>query len=495
MSGTTIPDNKLRNLHHALQLNQEQQPELRVGARITNSDPIPVTIGSESVTLTGDVIVPLSVKVENVPDTQLNVVGDVNILSAPTLHTLTQFSDSANLSAFSRLRTANTRLLGEFRNHYGTTGTVDIVTNFETGGSQTINLSENNTVINVTTSAGSRAVRQSRKYHAYLPGTTNLGFISFKFDQAKLNVHQQVGMFDDLNGIFLRMNSFTPEVVIRKAGTDAQVVTRADWNQDKLDGTGVSGITLDFTQAQIFVLDYQWLGVGRVRVGFMVAGAIIYVHYFTHANTLSEPYMFQPSLPVRWEIANVGATAENSSMMCICYGVYTEGTETETGFDHSVSMGTTSVQLGGGADAVKGLLAVRLKTSVNGKPMRAMARLKDWQVISSLTAQYRVMIIQSESHLVGSPSWTPVSPTGWCEYTTNFALTDTTPSNSIILFDGYATGGSNRGESTEFQTDNRSSAIHQNYDSTDSQIFVIMAYRLGNDNAVMRASMNWIEIK
>lgn len=50
-------------------------------------------------------------------------------------------------------------------------------------------------------------------------------------------------------------------------------------------------------------------------------------------------------------------------------------------------------------------------------------------------------------------------------------------------------------QSDEFLNNNRSSAIYQNYDSTDSMIIAIVAYRIPNDNAVMRAALNWIEFK
>jgi hypothetical protein len=482
----TTPTPNPRNIHLALQQDATTgDVELRTAARITNTDPIPVTLGSESVTITGDVTIPAVVKVEN-NGGALTVAGvlDVNI------------QDGAINSAFGRLRTANTRLLGEFRNQYGTLGPVEIVTRFETGGSQTINLAETHTLINVTTQSGSRALRQSRKYHPYIPGTTQLAFVSFRFDTAKANLQQQVGLFDDDNGVFLRMSGTAPQVVIRRAGVDEEVVSQTNWNQDRMDGTGASGINLDFTKAQIFTLDYQWLGVGRVRVGFIVGGVFVYVHHFTHVNELDAPYMYQPSLPVRWEISNTGTTASNSSLMCICYGVYAEGSDTATGFDNSVSTGTSAITLGSGTDAVKGLLAVRLKNTVNGRPNRATAILKDWQVVTSLTAQYKVMILQSVADISGTPVWADASPTGWCEYTTNFSLVSPpTPNNAVILFDGYVTGSTNRGEASMVTTDNRSSAIHQNYDSSDSQIFVIVAYRIPNDNAVMRASMNWVEIK
>lgn len=479
-------DNNLNNLHHAMQYNDDGLPVLRVKTQ-------DLILSGDGLTLTVD-----EVTVNNAPNNPVPVTGTVNIDTMPDVIVTSAgvyFEDSANNTAFGRLRAANTRLLGEFRNQYGTMGPVEIITKFEQGGTQTVNLSETNTLLTVTSDAGSRALRQSRKYHPYIPGTTNIAFVSFTFGEAKDNLQQQVGLYDDLNGIFVRLNGTTAEMVIRKDGTDTEVVAQSEWNVDRLDGTGPSGINIDFTKSQIFVADYQWLGVGRVRVGFSIDGQVVYTHYFTHQNQLTEPYMFQPSLPVRWEIANTGVTDSSSSMMCICYGVYVEGSDLQTGFDQSVSTGTTAITLGANADAVKGLIAIRLKNTVTGQPNRAFAQLKDWDIVTSLTAQYKVMILQGIDDLAGTPVWQDATPTGWCEYTTDFRLANSTPDNAVILYDGFAAGASNRGERTNQNTDNRSSSIFQNFDSTDSMIIAIVAYRIPNDNAAMRASINWIEFK
>jgi hypothetical protein len=332
------------------------------------------------------------VEIKNDEGNPIPISGTVSIDNFANFPNSVTYADSTNLSAFSRLRTANTRLLGEFRNMYGTTGPAEITTRFEEGGSQTVNLAQTHTMINVTTSAGSRALRQSRRYHPYIPGTTNLAFVSFTFDAAQANLQQMVGLFDDSNGIFLRLNGDTAEMVIRKAGVDNEVIPQSQWNVDKLDGTGSSNIAVDWTKSQVFFCDYQWLGVGRVRVGLNINGQLYLCHSFNHANEITEPYMFQPSLPVRWEIKNTGTTAQASSMMAICYGVYCEGSDSETGFENGVSTNTTRITLGANADSIKGLIAVRLRNTVNGQPVRAFARVKDWQIVTTLTARYRVMM-------------------------------------------------------------------------------------------------------
>lgn len=485
MSNYQHPDDiNLKNLHKSMVYTEDGKPAVRVLSNIQGD-----------ISIEGDVNIPGEVTVKN-PDGEslsvsgeVTVDGDVNVTGSVGV----TYDDSEALSAFSRLRTAGTRLLGEFRNHYGTTGLIDILTHFEGSGSQTVNLPNNNTTIHVTTANGDRAVRQSRQYHPYIPGTTTMGIISFVFGATKPNLQQSVGLYDDSNGIFLRMNGSTPELVIRKSGVDDQVVTQQNWSVDKFDGEGKSGINLDFTKAQILIIDYQWLGVGRVRVGFNVGGRIFYAHYFKNANVAEEPFMNQPSLPVRWEIKNTGTTTSNSTMMCICFAVYTEGSEAETGFENTISNGTTPVTLSNNDPRV--ILAVKLKDTVNGIPVRALARLKDWQVLTSENIRYRVLIIPDQTFFTTTPTWTDVPSVGWCEYSTNLALNTFTPDPSIVLFDGYASPGKNKAETEQFTIENRSAAIHQNFDATDSLVFVVQAQRLTNQTTTVYSSLNWIEVK
>jgi hypothetical protein len=55
------------------------------------------------------------------------------------------------------------------------------------------------------------------------------------------------------------------------------VVPQTNWNIDKLDGTGISGITLDISKAQILWMDIEWLGLGTVRIGFVINGNLFTV--------------------------------------------------------------------------------------------------------------------------------------------------------------------------------------------------------------------------
>ena len=72
-------------------------------------------------------------------------------------------------------------------------------------------------------------------------------------------------------------------------------------------------------------MDVEWLGVGDVRTGFVVDGALCPAHTFHHDNINLTTYMTTACLPVRYEIENVIATASSSTMKQICSTVISEG--------------------------------------------------------------------------------------------------------------------------------------------------------------------------
>jgi hypothetical protein len=541
---TTVTNDFLntnRNIYEVMYLANGANGDI-----VSTENPLPVTFGSESITIQGNISIPTSVEISNdvgnpIPVTgnvNANVTGSVTIdndsievaqgtepwviqgnvvitsipeveiknnvenpipITGPENGLSVRLGDSPTTTAFGRLRVAGTRLSGEFRVKYGTYGPVEIITKLEGSGNTELDLANTVSYLTTTTTNGDRALRQSRKYHPYVPGTTQLGLISFCFDTPKANVQQMVGMFDDKDGIFLRMNGVTPEFVIRKNNSDSEVVTQNEWNIDKFDGTGDEKIIIDFTKAQVIVIDYQWLGVGRVRVGFNLNGQIYYAHYFSHANQVISPYTNEPSLPVRWEIKNTGTTSSNTKMTAVCFGVYTEGNDFDTGFENSVSSGLTTISLAASPNDVKGILAVRLKNSVNGVPIKASAVLKEWSVITSLTAGYKVLLLQSTNDITaaggGAVTWADVPGPCWTQYTTDFRLVTPQPNFAVTLFDGYVSGSSNKTSADRAGIENRLASIYQNYDSTDSMIFAIVAYRIPNDNASLFASMQWSEIK
>lgn len=411
-----------------------------------------------------------------------------------------RYDDSPDLTAFNRLRVATPRILGAYRLGYG--GAVQYEFDYVTsnGAAITLNFTSVCAVMSITGTSGSQAILQTKQYHPYIPGTGHLAMMTFVMTSGTAGLVQAAGMFDDQNGVFLRQNGTTVELVIRSQGVDTEVVPQNQWSFDRFDGSmnefNPSGLTLDLTKPQIFMLDYQWLGVGRVRCGFNINGVIQRAHTFRHANvTGSGVYMTNPSLPIRWEIKNTGG-AVTSTMTSICAAVYAEGGDIETGYVRATSTDGAAISITS-SNAVhgRGILAVRLKNTINGKALQALARLKAFTVSSDQDMQFKVAILPGSATLNGSPTWSSVAGLGWCEYTQDFALNSSWATQASIIEDQFVTGSTNNklGTAVSQTIENRNTAIYQNFTATDSQIIAIIGYYL-NANIAARASMKWLEV-
>jgi hypothetical protein len=130
-----------------------------------------------------------------------------------------------------------------------------------------------------------------------------------------------------------------------------------------MDGSGRSNINLDFSKTQILIIDFEWLGVGAVRVGFVFDGLIFYCHQFNNANNLTSVYMSTPNLPLRYQIENTGAGAA-SSIECICGAVTSEGGKEEVGTNLFLSTGTTPISAT--KAQLNAILGWRLKSDYKG---------------------------------------------------------------------------------------------------------------------------------
>lgn len=230
------------------------------------------------------------------------------------------------IDAFGRARMSAPFTLFDSQNRYQKNSAFDETT--ATGATVTYDANASTVLLNVTTSSGSEVVRQSYRCFPYQPGKSLLVMNTFVFAAAQANMRQRVGYFSTQNGVFLELDNNTLYIVKRTYASGVAVDTRvpqSEWNGDALNGNGDSGFTLDITKSQIFWEDFEWLGVGSVRTGFIIDGQIIVAHTFQNANVNSGVYMTTAILPVRYEITNTGATTTASTMKQICSTVISEG--------------------------------------------------------------------------------------------------------------------------------------------------------------------------
>jgi hypothetical protein len=232
-----------------------------------------------------------------------------------------------NFDAFGRLRTSTPLTLFDSQNRYAKDPQFDEALSGSATSTHLAN--ESSVAMAITTTSGDEVVRQSKRVFPYQPGKSLLIMCTFAMAAGATNLRQRVGYFNANNGIFLQQNNNALSLIIRTytggSASDARAVAQADWNGDKLDGSGASGITLDVTKTQIFFIDLEWLGVGTVRCGFIIDGEYIVAHTFNNANSLSSVYMQTAILPVRYEITATGTVAAAKTLKQICSTVISEG--------------------------------------------------------------------------------------------------------------------------------------------------------------------------
>lgn len=235
--------------------------------------------------------------------------------------------DGTQTDAFGRLRVSQPFTLFDSQQRYSLDD--NFISNTASGGTVTYLPTQSSANLTVTNTTGSFAARETKWVFTYQPGKSLLVLASFCMAPASDGVlRQRVGYFGSENGIFLELRDQL--YIVRRSNISGTVVDtlvpQTAWNYDPLLGTGISGFTLDITKAHIFWIDIEWLGVGAVRVGFVLNGNFVLVHTFQHANYITSVYMTTATLPVRYEIQALGSGGPaTSNLTQICSSVASEG--------------------------------------------------------------------------------------------------------------------------------------------------------------------------
>lgn len=231
-------------------------------------------------------------------------------------------ADSAALDSFGRQRVSNAVTLFEGTFLYDLQPT--LFESIVTGAATITHDAQNTSAVLQTTAVGDQtAALQSYVRPRYQPGKSQLAEVTFTFGAGQAGVIREAGMNTETNGFLLQQNGTTINLIRRSTTIEGDLtVPQNSWNLDTMDGTGPSGITLDFSKSQILAFDFQWLGVGRVRAGFSIDGNLYYVHEFLHANNITAPYVPGLTLPIRYYMSSTSTVA---SMRAICSTIISEG--------------------------------------------------------------------------------------------------------------------------------------------------------------------------
>jgi hypothetical protein len=431
-----------------------------------------------------------TVDVGNFPATQ-TVDGTVTanqgtspwVVSGTTTAAIGSFPITST-DAFNRLRVSQPLTLFDSSHRYADNNLWS--TSTATGGTAVFNEPQGLVDLTVTGTTGSKVYRETTKVFSYQPGKSLLVDNTFVLAAPLVGLRQRAGYFGTDNGYFLETDDLAINFVERSLSTGTETrVAQADWNYDPMDGTGPSGITLTITNAQIFWMDLQWLGVGTVRMGFEINGQAYLCHQWQHANLLPSTYITTASLPLRIELENTGTTGVASTLKQICSSVISEGGYTLVGLQQGVGTPITTPHTLTTAGTYYPVVSLRLKAT----RLDAIAILTAVSLLgngNNETFRWQVMA----SSTVTGGTWVSAGSDSSVEYN----LTGTGISGGRILAAGYTTS-SNQGSPTIDISREALFTFQLERDSFTATPYTLSVAIAGAANAVTcYASMDWEEV-
>lgn len=411
----------------------------------------------------------------------------LEVTSTNTTPITVQYTDVAK-DAFGRLRTSDPFTLFDSSHRYSDNG--QWVESTTAGGSSSMNSNEGLIDMTVTTASGAQVLRETKRVFNYQPGKSLLSILSFNFNEAKANLKQRIGYYGASNGFYLEVNGTNEPVFVKRSAVTGSVInteiSQSNWNVDPLDGNGPSGITLNLNKVQIVWFDFEWLGSGTVRCGFIINGQYIHCHSFQHANVIEGTYITTATLPIRAEIINTDTTASNSTLKQICATVLSEGGYQLHGHSAEAKLPIASPRDLTVISTKYPVVSIRLKSN----RLDGVVILDSLNVLGTTNnANYCWEIVQGGSTTGGS--WVSAGTTSLVEY--NITATGYSLGDGETITAGYAVG-SNQGSTIsvldranlfEYQLERNS------FTSTPYELVLVAS--TDNAGADVLASLGWQE--
>ena len=398
-------------------------------------------------------------------------------------------AQTPQLDAFGRLRVSQPQTLFDSQQRYGLDRS--FASNTASGGSVTFIPTQSSANLTVVNTSGSYAARETRYIFKYQPGKSQLSLMTFTMaPQSSGNLRQQVGYYGADNGYFLQLSDQL--YICERSNVTGTVthsnVAQSSWNGDKLNGSGASAISLDMTKSQIFFIDIEWLGVGSVRTGFIINGQFIVAHTFHHANIVPSAYITTASLPVRYEIQALSASAPaTSNLTQVCSTVISEAGYTEPLTLFSNLLTFTSLTVG---TSWIPLISIRLDPS----RLDSIAIMKQVEVILTTadTLQWALWSNVTTSSLTGSNFIVPPNNGGVVIDKSSTALNITNCWQVASGIVTNSTGGSTSSSSLELN--NYFAQLGRDSFSRTPEIFTLAVIRgTGSSTCSGYALLSWQE--
>lgn len=194
--------------------------------------------------------------------------------------------------------------------------------------SGTIGISNSMVVLNSNTDVSGSAEIVSRQAIHYRAGMGMLCRFTALYSQGIENSYNYAGLGEletDVDGLFIGYYETDFAIIYRNNNVES-IITQANFNKDKLDGTGPSGMTINPQNINVFQIQIQYLGAGTIKFFCEnpLTGKFFVFHQINYANNFTVPSLNNPTLPFHAHAKNFGNNTNVFVQIC-SVGLFIEG--------------------------------------------------------------------------------------------------------------------------------------------------------------------------
>jgi hypothetical protein len=490
------------------------------GDIVSTGNPLPVTLGGENITIQGNISVPTSVEISNdegnaIPThaqlfdengveysntNPLTIDGTISVTGNgafpdevldydPYGQRVIRIDDTTKQHTSKNRVKVSTYEITDFATF--TTGKDTDIWDEILVGANTSSVHDEYlgmVVMTVGSNVGDKVYRQTKRVQRYIPGRQGEVSMTMIFGTPTTGIRRRFGMFDELNGFFFEdSGDGTYRCTLRRntaGGVVEESFTRDQWNVDKLDGTGSSGITADPTAIQHMSIEYEWYGAGMIEWNFIIDNNKYPIHRIYHANRHDHTWAAKAALPVRIEIENTGGTAGTHTFYQGSHSFATEGSTEILGRQNSISNPITGYDLTSSGTFYP-VVAIRLKNTALDSVV-----IPD-EFSASTLDNTNIFVRAIELPTITGGTWVSFGADSAVEYN----ITATGYSGGSILSTTFV-NATNQG--TVFSFPDRSlTQLLRNTTTTlgDTSGVFLIAVASVNSNKDAFASLGWIEVR
>lgn len=275
-------------------------------------------------------------------------------------------------------------------------------------GNATVSLTLNGILYSIPITAGTVS-HNAQEISAF---TYNNGWLVNAVEDEVIFLSNTVGAMDGAFTVTDNSAQFTSTLTLIQQGVahTEYWTYQTDFNIDKLDGTGPSGVTLDPSKLNVYQINFRWLGAGEIRFAIEnpINGDMIFFHHIHYSNRYTVTHIANPSLKIGYVAASLGGTGTNIVVKGASMMGAIEGLLTPTTFPDSASASRSSGLNTGGTQYH--MLSVENRLILNSKINTKELVLKSMSAGANSAASTPVKFIMYKNLAASSAfQWTYVN--------------------------------------------------------------------------------------